>query len=158
MPVLTGSDEDMKRMGWSKKLVYGYVYENKDKQVWEYQPHYFDATRIPCTSCGNSDFAWVIVMPSGVYWSCGNCRITYGPLALDKTKGSKSTLLENEVRRLTPKEAARIMNQTGQKISKLLAEKLRRAGVHRQRIASIPEDTKVVGAPPKKKTKKKVEE
>lgn len=144
MPVLSGSDDDMIKMGWSKQLVYGYIYEHPNGTYY-YQPFYFDARNLPCTMCGSTDFTWIKISPSGVYWSCGNCRITQGPLYKEK----KGKLIEEDAKQVTPKEAMDVMKQTGQKPSKRLVEMIRRQT--RRPSKTIPPETKRIGTIKKKK-------
>jgi len=148
MPKITGSDEDMIREGWSKQLIYGYVFETQGKCI--YQPYDFDATAMPCLNCGTADFAWVRVMPSGVFWRCGNCNVTTGPLSTGP-KG-RGKLREDEVKQISPKEALKIMSETGQVPSASLIKKVRRE-TRRPRKKLTPE-TKRIGTLKKKKALK----
>jgi len=118
MPIAP-TNEEMPKYGWLKAFRCGFIVEVSNG-VFFLEVYDFSAETIPCSLCGTTEFSWIILMSSGVFWACGNCRISEGPLARDKF----GVLIDR--REVTIDQAINVCRQTGQPMSKRMLDALQK--------------------------------
>jgi len=98
-------------LGWSKKLMVEWVVFNQREDtpyLWAYE---FKADTLTCTANEGDDaqyqMTFIQQLPTGVYWSCGVCGKTYGPLAWEDGRLQSKT-------KITKTEAWEQLQKTGQ--------------------------------------------
>ncbi len=114
-------------LGWKKELEFPWIeYDQRNRRILIVNYKYM-AQKNPCTtkSCMGSDLVFLDFRPTGVFWTCGTCRRTMGPLAFEDAYEASPP------KEVTYDEAMNILKTTHQITPIGLAPTMRRRVIRR---------------------------
>lgn len=108
MPILSGSDEEMRKSGWVKEITWRDIGLPDANGICIVTDYDFFAKDIACENCNSGDFCWVTAQRTGIFWACSLCKRVNGPLAVSFGRPVRTT-------RITAQQAVKIFRDRGVK-------------------------------------------
>ena len=104
--------EKYAEFGWHKKLTYEWIEVDQRNGGYIKNTYEVNSDAMPCTVGDDASYqlSFIQFVPTGIVWTCANCRRTEGPLS---TEASGVRLVDRKS--ITLNEAWEVIRRTNQK-------------------------------------------